>query len=557
MSWRSGAAAGNPASIESSSLSSFEELTVSELKELCLRYGIDVKRSSRKPEIIDALITNKVPVSVLKHMSPMKFVQSTKGAAEPSSAARQLTKKVSPGDQLNWNDFLQIPVLISTMNNQIDATPIHKMTAEKASETRRKMWNRFTPWNNINLLLLGFDLWVLPERPVYVYRRRPIFVINVAPAGSGKSRILQILSEIGIFPGFAPIVVDPDELNEFFVEVFGYHPPNTNFYSDCHLVAAGAAIAAADADPCCVSVGAGQTGWWSKNCDKFSVYERVINPLPDYGGGIEKAKYIRPFAPSCCTAKTYNITTKYGEILRNDTVIDHIFRRAVNPAVNPHDFHRLPDGFHHSDIVFDSTGGAMQDVIYTYIGRAKELGYEIVIAGMFSTPENCSIRAEYRNGKQHRRMTGGLVRRLANEFHSDQTIFKWEKYSRDNKCRFILAENNWLPPRGEGGEAKLVFHRTPDGEVKFIDATSVLFTPTGFYGMIIDKNSNNIFVEQEAAAAAKAAEATTGIGGSRKRRVSRRRLHGSRVRKTVKKYSRPSTRRRRHQRRHSHRRGYS
>ena len=63
--------------------------------------------------------------------------------------------------------------------------------------------------------------------------------------------------------------------------------------------------------------------------------------------------------------------------------------------------------------------------------------------------------------------------------------------------------------------------------------------------------------EKTAAAAAKAAEATTGIGGSRKRRVSRRRLHGSRVRKTVKKYYRPSTRRRRHQRRHSHRRGYS
>ena len=52
----------------------------------------------------------------------------------------------------------------------------------------------------------------------------------------------------------------------------------------------------------------------------------------------------------------------------------------------------------------------------------------------------------------------------------------------------------------------------------------------------------------EAAAAKEAAKAEKrGRGGSsRKRRISRRRIHGSRARKTIKKYSRPITRRRRH-----------
>lgn len=349
--------------------------------------------------------------------SSMRFVQTREALAGPSTARSQKTK-VASGGQLDWNEVKTIPELISSMNAQIDATPIHEMTAEDASEIRKRMWNSFTPWKNINLLLLGFDLWVLPERPVYVSGRPPIFVINVAPAGSGKSRILQILSDTKIFPGFDPIVVDPDELNEFFVEVFGYHPPKTDFDPACRpgLAAAGPGPGpGAAADPCCVSVGAGQNGWWTQNRDRFREYEHVFNPLLG-GDGISKADRIRPIAPSCCTAKTYNITTKYGEILANPIVIEHIFQRAVTP-----------DGSKRSDIVFDSTGGAMQDVINTYIDHAKRLGYEIVIAGMFSTPENCSIRAEDRNGKQHRRMTGGLVWNLAKKFRSNQTIFKWEQ----------------------------------------------------------------------------------------------------------------------------------
>jgi len=448
-------------------------------------------------------------------MPPKKFSVTTGSKEEPRSQ-----KKLASGGQ-------DIRELISSMNAEIDATPIHEMTAEEASDTRRVMWNKFIPWNNIELLLRGFDLWVLPERPVYVSTRRPIFVINVAPAGSGKSRILQILSETRIFHGFAPIVVDPDELNEFFVEVFGYHPPKTDFEPVCRP------DADAGADSCCLGVATGQTGWWTRNRGNFTNYERVFSPLPG-GDNIRKGNRIREIAPACCIAKTYNITTKYGEILGNPRVIDYIFERAINP-----------DGStNYSDIVFDSTGGGMKDVITTYITRATELGYEIVIAGMFSTPENCSIRAESRNGRQHRRMNGGLVFKLAQDFRSKQTIFDWEEFSRRHKCRFILAENNWLPDRA--GQAKLVFHRTPNGDVQYIDETSVLLTPTGFYGMRFDIDSETFFGQKTVTA-----EKDKRGGTSRKRRISRRRLHGSRrVRKTVKKYYRPVTRR--HRGRHSH-----
>jgi hypothetical protein len=53
------------------------------------------------------------------------------------------------------------------------------------------------------------------------------------------------------------------------------------------------------------------------------------------------------------------------------------------------------------------------------------------------------------------------------------------------------------------------------------------------------------------AAGSGSASASKGRGGSsRKRRISRRRIHGSRARKTIKKYTRPLSRRRRHHHHH-------
>ena len=532
------------------------------LMQICKENNIDNVSTKTKEELINFMIDNMSRKEIPFPLPEVKELQRryvvAKGASKNPPLSRK-RKQLESGGLRDWSQIVSIPDLITQMDAAIQATPIHELTAEEATTSRRSMWNKYTPWTNMNLLLLGFDSWVLPSIPVYVTGRRPIFVINVGPAGSGKSYILTILTKFRLFRDFNPIVIDPDELNEFFVEVFGYHPPKNDFEPACRPGAAPAAAVASagdagadddddddDHDSCCVGIGTGKTGWWTLNREHFTKFERVLNPLPDSDGAatIIKGHRMRPIAHSCCTAKTYNITGHYGKILGNPDVRDHIFKRAINP-----------DDLHHSDIVFDSTGGAMEDVINDYIEHAKRLGYEIVIAGMFSTPENCRIRAERRNGDQHRRMEGFLVERLANNFREDGTIFKWEQYSRVNKCRFVLAENNWLPDKDGGvgrGEAKLIFHRTPD-TVEYFDQESVLFKDTGFYGMKYDKDTG--FYSMLHATVAEKAKSKYG-GSSIKRRISTRRLRGTRIRKTVKKYYRPHTRRR-HNRPHSHRRRHS
>ena len=453
------------------------------MRDKCTELGIDIKDLKLKNEIIDRMLGRTSPG---EEASIKSFIQGRSAKKDPSSASA-----ISAG-QSEAVDFASLT-----------AGSIATMSASDAENTRRGQWKSLCtrlgrqPWNDMNLLKQGINLRMVPESPIPVIIRRPMFVVTAAPPGSGKSTVSDILH----ISKDSMINVDPDDaFNEFFVEMFGSFPPKTE-------------------DAC--------EGWWGKHKQEFHQYETVNLHV----GRIN----VRPLAPKCCIAKTYNITTQYGPILEKEEVIDHIFDKATL------------SGSGKLDIVFNTTGGGMPEVIDKYIARATQLEYDIVVVGIYSTPENCFARATHRNTQQHRRMEPFLVSNLNTKFKHDQTIFDWEEKSRTRAYRLVLLENNWTPQNNHVA-ASVVFDRNADGVVTVNPTGVLLLEPSGFYGM---KFRGGTFVGREDVIR-EAAEAKSNRGGSsRKRRISRRRIHGSRARKTVKKYSRHVTRRdRRRHRRH-------
>ena len=433
--------------------------------------------------------SQSTPGGQVAHRSFTKTSSSRKSPERRSASA-----SAAAGRQSEAGDFASLT-----------AGSIAGMSAPKAEKKRRDQWTTLCttlgrqPWDDIILLKQGIDLRMVPENPIPVIGRRPMFVVTVAPPGSGKSTVSDIL---GISKD-SRIDVDPDDaFNEFVVEMFGSFPPNKT-------------------DDVC-------TGWWETHKQEFDKYETVNL----HAGRVN----VRPHAPKCCIAKTYNIPTQYGTILGKEEVMDHIFDKATL------------GGRGTLDIVFNTTGSGMPKVIDKYIARATQLEYDIVVVGIYSTPQNCSERAAHRNTQQHRRMEPFLVSNLNTKFKHAQTIFDWEEKSRTQAYRLVLLENNGTP-QNKAGAASVVFDRKANGAVD-VTPRGVLTSEGGFYGM---KFQDGAFVgredvRREEAAASKATAASKRKhdgGSSRKRRISRRRIHRSRARKTIKKYSRPLTRRRR------------
>ena len=475
--------------------SELKSLTKDKLIYKCEEDGINITDVKLKQEIIDRMLgrTSYSGEASARSRSSMASspgrasVSFTKLSSAKKSPERRLASaSAARGGQSEADDFASLT-----------AGSIAGMPAETADKTRRNQWKSLCtalcrqPWDDINLLKQGIDLRMVPENPIPVIGRRPMFVVTVAPPGSGKSTVSDILR----ISKDSMINADPDDaFNEFFVEMFGSFPPKTDDVCD---------------------------GWWEKHKQEFHNYETVNLHVDRVN--------VRPPAPKCCIAKTYNITTQYGTILDKAEVMAHIFDKATL------------GGKGKLDIVFNTTGGGMSEVIDKYIARATQLDYAIVVVGIYSTPQNCSVRAEHRNTQQHRRMEPFLVSNLNTKFKHAQTIFDWEEKSRTQAYRLVLLENNWTP-QNKDGAVSVVFDRNANGEV-VVGPTGVLLT-SGFYGMKIQDGvfSGRDEVEKEATAASKRGHG----GSSRKRRISRRRIHGSRYRKTIKKYSRPITRRRRH-----------
>lgn len=500
---------GEPGSSEGNyTQAKLERCKVDELKQICIDLGIrELPESRLRQPYIDLILSANPPLGLgaasERPRSPSRsprsrstpggkvahpdftFTKTSRGRKSPERRSASASA-VARGGQSEADDFASLT-----------AGSIAGMSAPNADKIRREQWKSLCTvldrqlWNDIKLLKQGINLRMAPETPIPVSGRRPMFVVTAAPPGSGKSIVSGILR----ISKDSMVNADPDDgFNEIFVEMFGSFPPKTD-------------------DAC--------DEWWEKNKQEFHKYETVNLDV----GRVN----VRHPAPKCCIAKTYNITTQYGTILDKAEVMAHIFDKATL------------GGKGKLDIVFNTTGGGMSEVIDKYIAQAVGLEYDIVVVGIYSTPENCAARAKHRNTQQHRRMEPFLVSNLNTKFKHDQTIFDWEEKSLRKKYRLVLLENNWTP-QNKDGAVSVVFDRNANGEV-VVGPTGVLLT-SGFYGM---KFQDGAFVGRSEVIREAAATSKRGHGGgsSRKRRISRRRIHGSRYRKTIKKYARPVTRRRR------------
>jgi hypothetical protein len=242
---------------------------------------------------------------------------------------------------------------------------------------------------------------------------------------------------------------------------------------------------------------------------------------------------------------------------------------------------------HYKNIILDTTG-TMIDPIKMYTRMAKGFGYTVKVIIVYSEKKQCLERVKIRNREfiKNSQATRYIPPRVVSGMY--------DKFLRDkdgnNRAsiyalgdRMVSVTDELILVDNHSAKAKIVARRTRSELQIFPDAMgedSIVGVDGAFYGLtlippeggqpasIVEGNIQaqitkaehewTIFDQEEKRAkeereAANAAKAATGMGGSRKRRVSTRRLRGTRVRKTVKKYSRPHTRRRRrhHHRRHS------
>jgi predicted ABC-type ATPase len=247
----------------------------------------------------------------------------------------------------------------------------------------------------------------------------------------------------------------------------------------------------------------------------------------------------------------------------------------------------MPGEGYYKNIILDTTG-SMSDQIKMYIRTAKRtFNYTVKVIIVYSDKIQCLQRVKERNrvlfqkGQGARYIPPYVVSSIYDTFLKNNRALFYAIGPRMPELtdELILVDNRFDP--------RIVARRQPSsGVTMFPDGEHTLVGVDGaFYGLTlnpaqadqpasivegniktqIDKARSEWAEFDEAeeraakeravarAAAGAAAGAEADMGGSRKRRISRRRIRGTRIRKTVKKYYHPHTRRHRH-RRHSHRR---
>ena len=238
----------------------------------------------------------------------------------------------------------------------------------------------------------------------------------------------------------------------------------------------------------------------------------------------------------------------------------------------------------YKNIILDTTG-SMSDQIKMYIRTAKRTyNYTVKFIIVYSDKIQCLQRVTVRNrelfakGQGTRYIPPRVVSSMYDTFlkKNQAGLYAMSDRMVELTDELILVDNR-------SAEPKIVARRTSSALQIVQDVTDehpIVGVDGAFYGLTLHPSGGyqpasivqgdikaqinkaehewEIFDEAEkrakeerAARAARAAEGSGSIGGSRKRRISRRRIHGSRARKTVKKYSRHVTRRdRRRHRRH-------
>ena len=534
--------------------------TVLELKKICKLYEIDLKGNPNRKEIIARMLGNTShsgessasAAASARSDSPGRSAShhftATASANLSPPKGRSASASAARGGQSEADDFVSLT-----------AGSIAGMSAPNANARRKKQWEAIygtgrQPWDNLEYLIRAVLTRMMPENPEYV--DNPVLVVNNGAAGVGKSNGPFALGLICN----QTLVLNPDEWYEFFAIMFGYFPPSEE-----------------------------DSVWWGNNRDKFGLYEDVI-PSERI-----TRDTTRPIASEFCSPKVHCLSA-YPKMLT--AVKKFIFEQALDKSSSK----STPRGL---NIVFDSTG-SMEEVIGGYITMAQGFGYKIVIVGVYSTLKNCIGRVDQaalerwkfgseeeaadqwrpasgaqitrpdippavaggaaagaiscRNKLQHRKLVAYGLKSAWETVLYNVVIFKWVAQAQKNRWRIVLVENNLSSANPYGGGVGIIYDDenkekpfVQKMEVGHPETVSALFRPTGFYGMKL--TADGTFVGREevekaaVAAKAKAAAAKAKHGGhggsSRKQRISRRRILGSRAIKTIKKYSRPVTRRRR------------
>ena len=227
----------------------------------------------------------------------------------------------------------------------------------------------------------------------------------------------------------------------------------------------------------------------------------------------------------------------------------------------------------YKNIILDTTG-SMSDQIKMYIRTAKTYNYTVKVIIVYSDKIQCLQRVTVRNrelfanGQGTRYIPPRVVSNMYDTFLKKNQA-GWYAMSK----RMVKLTDELILVDNRSAEPKIVAIRTSFALQIVQDVTDehpIVGVDGAFYGLTLhpiegdqpasivqgDINAQitkaehewEIFDKAEKRAKEERAAAAN-MGGSRKRRISIRRIHGSRARKTVKKYSRHVTRSRRHRRR--------
>ena len=396
-------------------------------------------------------------------------------------------------------------------------------TSEVAAWDDWKKENGGQPWLNLVTLQHIFNRKMMPQNPLSVAIQNPTLVILVGPAAAGKSSALEMVG-LGLTDRDT-VRVDPDKIYEWLAHKYGYFPPEIKDIKDPTQYEGESPEKYKER--CANNLvrltkqNAERLAWWLANQGTF--HERYGRGFEDdVSRGFEASKF--------CTPKTTGVLGQYKVVL--PSMANMIF-----------------EGARGRNVLLDTTGGMEEGFLEGMADRFTTAGYKVVVVLVVSSVEDCIARVsgpDGRNAQQHRKLDEEIVGRIWRDFIKAETACRWERFSRKQGNEFVVVQNTGT--QTIRSDPRVVYRRKPGSK------THDVLVPEDELAGILNtykvSNHGGRFVCHgavgSAAGSASSRRGSHGHGGSsRKRRISRRRIHCSRARKTIKKYSRPLTRRRR------------
>lgn len=514
-----------------SELASLRGLKKADLIERCTTDGFDLTGTTTIATIFDRIKGRPEPS---RESASAKAKLSRSSSARPVSPSSSLAGYASERSKSHGRHDPP-PHFTATTSGKRSPTKRQEMVEDdpefqlKAERERRKhAWGVKTkkdgqPWTNMATLQHIFDTEMMPSSPIASSSLK--VVILVGPAASGKSSALERV-DLGL-TDHNTVRVDPDKIYEWLAGKYGYVPPEIKEIEDVTQYPSESdekyKHRSRENRDRLTKQYTDRLAWWLENKDTFDEqYGREFREFEDVR--------TRDFkAAEFCTPKTSGVLGQYGVVL--PSMEQMIFKGATKAGLN---------------VILDTTGGMkgtfLEGMAKMFIG-AK---YKVVVVLVVSSKEDCIARVSGpggRNAQQHRKLDDCIVGQIWRNFVTEKTSCRWEHFSREQRTEFVVLQNTGTQTNKV--DARVVYRRKPDGSIAEPVGLAELSHILGTYNVTTDSETGGFLCRGGGAAGS--ASASKGRGGSsRKRRISRRRIHGSRARKTIKKYTRPLSRRRRH-----------